>query len=266
VPSCRSQTHRATGDAGGRGQPRSGPAAMHARPATHATPARAAPGAGGARRLPRQPHELPVPPDGVLPRQRPGRALPALPVPPVRPAHAGRLRQLSRGRLHAQAARRPAAGALLPLARPPRNRSVPSQWLDQQAAVQHCSQFIPFSGDRMTEGALKESLYGRIIDLYDQGKLWEKSLEICSELRSRYEAEVNYAKLEKLMVGHILLHSRSASACSLYRPGWPSCTTTSSRRNEPSPSTSWSLSTDKAFPCFFTCVTRHTSSQHARLV
>lgn len=53
----------------------------------------------------------------------------------------------------------------------------------------------------VTERRLKESLYFEIIALYDRGKLWEKSIEVCEELQEQYEKHTfEYEKLSNLLV------------------------------------------------------------------
>jgi dedicator of cytokinesis protein 1 len=51
-----------------------------------------------------------------------------------------------------------------------------------------------------THRSLKEQLYKDIIDKFDEGKMWEKALEICKELCMQYEQETfDYTELAKLL-------------------------------------------------------------------
>jgi dedicator of cytokinesis protein 3 len=56
-----------------------------------------------------------------------------------------------------------------------------------------------------THFARKESLYKRIIELFDKGKAWEKATELCKELAQQYETKT----LDYLSLKNILLQQAS---------------------------------------------------------
>ena len=52
----------------------------------------------------------------------------------------------------------------------------------------------------MSRGQLKEKLYREIITKFDEGKMWEKALEICEELMEQYKCETfEYSKMAELL-------------------------------------------------------------------
>jgi dedicator of cytokinesis protein 3 len=54
-----------------------------------------------------------------------------------------------------------------------------------------------------THFARKESLYKRIIDLFDKGKAWEKATELCKELAQQYETRtLDYLSLKNILLQH----------------------------------------------------------------
>src|SRR5271169_2560004 len=54
-----------------------------------------------------------------------------------------------------------------------------------------------------TEFSRKESLYNRIINLFDKGKAWEKATELCKELAEQYESRtLDYLSLKNILVRH----------------------------------------------------------------
>ena len=71
------------------------------------------------------------------------------------------------------------------------NAPLYTNWNDNENEITRKSQ---------THRELKEQLYWEIIDLFDNGKAWEKALEICEELMEQYKSVTfDYTKMARIL-------------------------------------------------------------------
>lgn len=70
------------------------------------------------------------------------------------------------------------------------------QWSDEPVQVVDLSH-----ESQTTNRELKEPLYYDIINLFEQGKIWEEGIKLCKELALQYEQETfQYTELAKILV------------------------------------------------------------------